>query len=135
MAHGVLRAMARDAGVDIRTDSAGTGDWHVGSAPDPRAVAEAKRRGYDISDLRARQASVQDYERFDLILAMDRANLRDLKRLRPGGDAPEPRLFLEYADLPDRDVPDPYHDGGFDHVLTLVETGCRGLVRELARSG
>lgn len=130
-AHGVFRARAQDAGFAVTVDSAGTGDWHIGSPPDRRSVQAAAQRGYDISDLRARQFTMQDFADFDLILAMDRANLRDINALRPKGDATPVRLFLDYADRPGQDVPDPYLQGGFDQVLKLIETGADGLITAL----
>ena len=83
LAEGAARAALADAGIDATLDSAGTGDWHVGHPPDARAQAEARRRGVDISNLRARQLAPDDFRRFDLILAADAANLRDARAIRP----------------------------------------------------
>lgn len=131
-AHGVFRAMAEAGGLPVEVDSAGTGGWHAGEPPDPRATAEAAKRGYDLSDLRARQVRAGDFDAFDLILAMDRANLAALERLRPTGSGTEVRLFLDYGDSPRDEVPDPYYDGGFDLVLDLIEDASRGLLADLA---
>ncbi|WP_285962203.1 low molecular weight protein-tyrosine-phosphatase [Pseudomonas tohonis] len=132
-AEGVLRHKLREAGLDerVEVDSAGTGDWHVGKAPDMRTRQAAQRRGYDLSLLRARQVSVDDFARFDLVLAMDHSNLRDLKGLRRGGS--EPDLFLRRYGLVPEEVPDPYYGGeeGFEEVLDLIEHACDGLVAEI----
>lgn len=136
-AEGVFRHKVREAGLEdrIEIDSAGTGDWHVGKAPDARTRAAALRRGYDLSSLRARQVSVADFSRYDLILAMDHANLRDLKRLRAGTGTAELDLFLRRFDLEIDEVPDPYYGGddGFEQVLDLVEQACDGLLMEVKR--
>ena len=138
-AHGVLQHMvgARGLGSLLRVDSAGTGDWHVGEPPDARTRRAAAARGYDLSALRARQVTVADFARFDHILAMDRANLAELRRLRPAGFRGELDLFLRYATRDDvLEVPDPYHGGarGFEEVLDLVEDAAEGLLRCLQRA-
>ncbi|BCD87516.1 phosphotyrosine protein phosphatase [Pseudomonas solani] len=132
-AEGVLRHKLREAGLaeQVEVDSAGIGDWHVGKAPDTRTRQAALRRGYDLSLLRARQVSVEDFSRFDLVLAMDHSNLRDLKGLRRNGS--EPDLFLRRYGLVLEEVPDPYYGGeeGFEEVLDLIEQACDGLVAEI----
>lgn len=128
-AEGVMRARAAARGVELSLSSAGTGDWHAGSPPDPRMQAAAAARGYDISGLRARQVERADFARFDFVLAMDRGNLADLRRLAPkGGLAPE--LMLPGGG----DVPDPYYGGedGFDQVLDLLEGACDRLLDRIA---
>jgi protein-tyrosine phosphatase len=127
-AEGVLRTLAGREGIDVHIESAGIGRWHVGCAPDERAQHHAKGRGYDLSALRARQVEPFDFERFDLILAMDRGHLKALERMAPPKRRARIRLFA-----PDRDVPDPYYGGpeGFEEVLDLVEAACRDLIREL----
>ena len=127
-AEGVLKSMARKAGLQLQIESAGIGDWHVGSAPDERAQHHARGRGYDLSTLRARQVKASDFEEFDLILAMDCGHLRALQRLAPPRQLRKVRLLV-----PGRDVPDPYYGGaeGFEEVLDLVEAACRDLVQEL----
>lgn len=134
-AHAVFRVLAAQAGLQDRLliDSAGTHGYHIGAPPDERAVAAAARRGYDLSDLRARRVDDADLQVFHHVLAMDRANLRILESLGTGGGA-QPRLLLEYAqDDLDEEVPDPYYGGiaGFDHVLNRVEAGCRGLLEAI----
>ncbi|PJI49856.1 MAG: protein-tyrosine-phosphatase [Pseudomonas sp.] len=134
-AEGVFRHKVREAGLEQRVeiDSAGTGDWHVGKAPDARTRAAALRRGYDLSDLRARQVSVADFSRYDLVLAMDSANLRDLKHLRGSIGKAELDLFLRRYELEIDEVPDPYYGGedGFEQVLDLIEKACDGLLTEV----
>ncbi|NYS25904.1 low molecular weight phosphotyrosine protein phosphatase [Rhodobacteraceae bacterium 2376] len=130
-AEGVFRDMAAAQGLTVTTDSAGTGDWHIGTPPDRRATAEAARRGHDISDLRARQITPADFDRFDLILAMDRSNQRDIETLRPRGNTVPVRLFLHYAATPVTDVPDPYVVGGFDRTFDLIEAASRALLASL----
>lgn len=127
-AEAVLRHLAGNEGLELHIESAGLGDWHVGSAPDDRAQQHAKERGYDLSALRARQVMKQDFARFDLILAMDRGHLRALTRMAPAEHRRKVRLFAA-----GEDVPDPYYGGpeGFERVLDLVEATCRDLVREL----
>jgi len=134
-AEGILRAKLEAAGLaaDVELDSAGTGDWHVGKAPDSRAIQAAAGRGYDIGGLRARQVTEDDFRRFDLILAMDQDNLAWLEQLRPDKGA-VPELFLARQGLAVDEVPDPYYGGaaGFERVLDLLESACDGLVAEVA---
>lgn len=125
------------AGPDIEVDSAGIGDWHIGEPPDQRAQAAARRRGLDMSRIRARQIVHEDFALFDLILAMDRQNLAELKRRAPAQYRERVRLFLEFApELETLEVPDPYYggDAGFEAVLDLAEQAARGLLGHL-RSG
>jgi protein-tyrosine phosphatase len=138
-AEGVMARLVADAGLEhaIELDSAGTGAWHVGSPPDARATAAAAARGIALRGV-ARQVRAEDFERFDLLLAMDAENHRDLRALAPYGEAREKLRMLREFDpaAPDAvslDVPDPYYGGedGFDHVLDLVEAACAGLLAEL----
>ena len=117
----------------IECDSAGTSGYHIGEAPDRRAAQAALSRGYDMSALRGRQVQDDDFENFDLILAMDKANLAELRRRARPSQRASLQLFLEYADGSDQEVPDPYYGGraGFDHVLNLVESASTGLIRHL----
>ena len=134
-AEGVLRHKLREAGLQARVevDSAGTGDWHVGKAADLRTRQAAQQRGYDLSALRGRQVQAADFNAFDLILAMDNINLRDLQQLRPGNATAELDLFLRRYQLQLDEVPDPYYGGadGFEQVLDLIEQACEGLLREI----
>lgn len=130
-AHGVFRAKARAAGLDVVTDCAGTGGWHIGQPPDRRAVRAAAARGYDLSDLRARQITPADFARHDLILVMDRSNLTDVEALRPKGNDTPVRLFCSTQASGQTDIPDPYYTEGFDQVLDLIETCADDLVQKL----
>lgn len=137
-AEGVFRAHVARAGLDARVevDSAGTHGYHVGSAPDPRAQAAARRRGYDLAGLRARRVAAADFRRFDLILAMDRDNLSLLQEACPEDERHRLRLFLEFArNFEAEEVPDPYYGGpeGFERVLDLVEDAAAGLIDEIRR--
>lgn len=134
-AEGVLRHKLREAGLadQVEVASAGTGDWHVGKAPDKRSQAAAKLRGYDLSAQRARQVSRADFATYDLILAMDNSNLRHLQALQPANGKAELDLFLRRYQSPIDEVPDPYYDGdqGFEQVLDLIERATDLLVIEL----
>tara|TARA_Y100001951_G_scaffold40624_1_gene32176 strand:+ start:4017 stop:4481 length:465 start_codon:yes stop_codon:yes gene_type:complete len=134
-AEGVFRHKLRAAGLEgqVQVDSAGTGDWHVGKAPDSRTRQAAQRRGYDLSAQRARQVEVADFQRFDLILAMDQSNLRNLQALRPAGARADLDLYLRRFDLALDEVPDPYYGGedGFEQVLDLIEQASDALLIEI----
>lgn len=137
-AEGVFRTLVQRAGLDsaIFADSAGTHDYHVGDPPDPRAVAHASRRGYDLSDLRARKVGARDFARFDLLLACDEGHLRILRRLAPPEARGRVERLLDYApDLGLREVPDPYYGdpAGFEHVLDIVERAAAGVLAALQR--
>ena len=123
---GVLRHLARQRGLEcrVRIASAGTGDWHVGDCPDPRAMKHAQRRGYDLADLRASQVREDDFHEYDYILAMDRTHLRFLRGMAPRDARARVGLFLEAsARWKGEDVPDPYYGGAedFERVLDMVE--------------
>lgn len=137
-AHGVFARMVADKKLTppVAVDSCGTGAWHIGHAPDKRAVAEAAARGYDLSELRARQIRPQDFQEFDYILAMDRQNLAELNVLCPADYNGHLGLFLEFAGGPETEVPDPYYGGnaGFTRVLDMVEAASRGLLGEIERA-
>lgn len=129
-AEGVMRHLAPE----LELDSAGTSDWEVGSPPYGPMQRAAAARGYDLSGLRARQVVAEDFHRFDRIYAMDMANLRHLKALRPpSGGAELARLLDHLPGQPERDVPDPYYTRDFDGALDLVEAACRALHRDLGR--
>ncbi|WP_184040550.1 low molecular weight protein-tyrosine-phosphatase [Chitinivorax tropicus] len=137
-AEGVFRYFVETGGLArrIQIDSAGTHGYHAGEAPDPRSCAAAGRRGYDLSRLRARQVKTADFERFDLVLAMDEQNLRHLLRICPEGLQHKVKLFLAYArNFEEREVPDPYYGsgGGFEHVLDLIEDASAGLLSDLRK--
>ncbi len=138
-AHAVFQQMVDEQGLGstILVDSAGTGDWHIGRPPDPRASAAAQQRGVDMSALRARQFQADDFHNFDYILAMDEDNLRDILAQEPGSHSAQVGLFLDYAThFEEREVPDPYYGGdeGFEHVLNLIEDAAKGLLERLGGS-
>jgi protein-tyrosine phosphatase len=135
-AEAVFRTLAaREAAeLALSIDSAGTADYHVGCEPDRRARETARRRGYDMSGMRARRVEAEDFERFDLILAMDRSNWSELRQIAPPAARERIRLFLEYGpDVDLMDVPDPYYGGpnGFEAVLDMIEATARGLLQHL----
>lgn len=135
-AHGVFKRKLMDAGVahQVAVDSAGTHNYHPGSPPDARSQVHAEQRGYDLSDLRARQITDEDFERHDLVLVMDWDNLALTQAECPPEHLGKVRRFTEFCLKHDAAVvPDPYHGGakGFDHVLDLVEDACDGLLRHV----
>ena len=136
-AEAVLRALAAQRGIAVEVDSAGTHGYHTGEPPDARAQAHGARRGYDLASLRARRAQPDDFERFDLVLAMDRDNLDHLRAICPPAGQPRLRLLMEFASRHRVDeVPDPYYGGadGFEYVLDLIEDACDGLLAHLSRT-
>ena len=134
-AEGVVRHLVQKEGLIDRVllDSAGTGEWHVGSLADARACKAAAARGYDLSTLRARLVTRKDFETFDYVLAMDEENVRALKRIAPPELAHKIRLFTEFGSSGASHVPDPYAGGpaGFELVLDLIEDAGRGLLRHI----
>jgi len=139
-AEGVFRRLVTDASLQdaFDIDSAGTQGYHIGDPPDPRSIDAARARGYDLTQLRARQVRQRDFERFDLIVAMDRSHLATLDRMAQPTEREKLRLMLDYAasTQPMRDVPDPYYGSaqGFEQVLDLLEGACAGLL-ESVRTG
>jgi protein-tyrosine phosphatase len=137
-AEGVFRKLQRETApaLEFHIDSAGTHAYHIGDPPDARSQAAAQARGVDISGHRGRQVMVEDFHRFDYVLAMDQDNLYRLKALRPKDARAELKLLLEYApEVAHKDVPDPYYGGrrGFEEVLDLVEEGSKGLLAEIVK--
>jgi protein-tyrosine phosphatase len=135
-AEGVMRHLVREAGLEdeIVIDSAGTGGWHIGAAPDARSAAAAARRGITLEGA-ARKFAARDFDDYDLILAADRQNHADLLALAPDDEARAKVKYLREFDPAavasgDLEVPDPYYGGdrGFEDVLDLVEAACRGLL-------
>lgn len=137
-AEGVFRHHVKEAGVaeHIEIDSAGTHAYHVNEPPDRRAQAAAERRGISMSDIRARRVAVEDFDRFDYIIAMDRDNLALLIEQADEQHHGKIRLFLEYSGGHEDEVPDPYYGGaaGFERVLDLVEDASRGLLETLQKN-
>ena len=135
-AHGIFRRLIEQEGLAdlILVDSAGTHAYHIGKPPDERAQATALKRGFDLGDLRARQAAAADFETFDYVLAMDRENYEILASLCPAGYEERLSLFLDYApDIGIREVPDPYWGGeqGFEQVFDMLEAASLGLLEEI----
>ena len=138
-AEGVLRAKLQRLGLHgrVEVDSAGTHGYHTSEPPDPRAIRHAAQRGYDISRLKARPVTDEDFARFDWVLAMDETHLLWLRKRQPPDTPARTDLLMAYArqhaDVPE--IPDPYYGGpaGFDRVLDLVEDACEGLAVHLAR--
>ena len=136
IAQGVFEGVLRREGLDgrVSVDSAGTGPWHVGEPPDVRAQRSAALRGFDLGAQRARRVRPDDCEAFDYVLTMDRENFLMVSALCRGSAVVRP--FLDFApDSPEREVPDPYYggEGGFDHVLDLVEEASEGLLDDIRR--
>lgn len=137
-AEGVMRGLVAEQGLagEFEIESAGTADWHVGHAPDSRAIAAAAQRGVELGGT-ARQVGVADFDRYDLVIAMDRSNREELLRLAPDEAArARVRLLREFGDGAELDVPDPYYGetDGFEQVLAIVERSCAALL-EHARAG
>jgi protein-tyrosine phosphatase len=141
-AHGVLEHKLAMAGLSdaVEVDSAGTAAWHIGKEPDLRSQQTARKRNYDLSHLRARQAVADDFLEFDYVLAMDNENLENLKTIVPLGNVKtQPELFLASFSTPAlvakglTQVPDPYYggDGGFEAVLDMVEDACDQLILDI----
>ncbi|HEX8573370.1 MAG TPA: low molecular weight protein-tyrosine-phosphatase [Allosphingosinicella sp.] len=138
LAEAAFRREAERLGLDVDIDSAGTGDWHIGYPPDPRAAAVADHNGVDISNLRARLVTADDFRRFDHIVALDANNLRDLERLRPPGGKAELSLLLDHVEGREgQAVADPYYgeDEHFDEAWSDVSAGAAALARKIAGGG
>lgn len=137
LAEAAFRREAERLGLGVEVDSAGTGDWHVGKPPDPRAVAVARRNDVEIGDLRARQVGPDDFRRFDHVVALDAENLRNLKAMRPADGKATLSLLLDH--VPGREgepVADPYYGEAdhFDLTWSEVTAGAQGLARSIADS-
>ena len=129
LAHGIMEQMAKDKGLDWEVDSAGTGNWHVGEAPDRRSIRVARNHGIDISGQVCRLFRRSDFDRYDHIFVMDRNNLSDILAMaRNEEDAKKVQLLLW-----DRIVPDPYYDDNeFEPVFRMIEEGCRVIIKDLS---
>jgi protein-tyrosine phosphatase len=133
-AQGVFRSLVEKEGLseNIQMDSAGTIGIHAGEQPDRRARSIAKQRGVDLSDLRGRQVSSSDFEKFDYVIAMDRSNYNDLTSVCPRGSEEKLHLLMDFAShVGVQEVPDPYYGGaaGFERVFDLIETASEGLLQ------
>ncbi|MFC3120728.1 low molecular weight protein-tyrosine-phosphatase [Agaribacter flavus] len=133
-AEGVFREKANKSGVDVKIDSAGTGGYHIGKAPDKRSQDVALTRGYDLSKLQCRRVQDTDFSGFDLIIAMDKANERDLLKRCPDEFKHKIKLFMSFCDSEFEEIPDPYYSGkkGFELVLDLIEKASDGLLLKIA---
>lgn len=132
-AEGVLRKRLEELGLEVVVDSAGTHGYHVGDAPDPRSVRAAAKRGYDISKLKARKLSSEDFERFDFVVALDGEHMRLMRQHCPPALHHKLRHLMEFAPhAVHREVPDPYYGpvDGFELVLDLLEEAIEGLLKE-----
>ncbi|MDX8531873.1 low molecular weight protein-tyrosine-phosphatase [Mesorhizobium sp. VK25A] len=136
LAEGVFRVVLAGQGKDFLIDSAGIGGWHTGQEPDRRSIAVAAKHGVDISGQRARKVLPEDFSRFDLILGMDRANVRDLKALAPAAARDRVHLYLDFATGKAVDVPDPYYDGAeaFASVYRMIREASEALAKRLDAS-
>lgn len=132
-AEAVAKAMAQRAEKALVLDSAGTGDWHVGERPDPRAMKAAEARGYDLSGITARAVTDDDFTRFDHLIAMDDSHRRWLLEARSGRQLPDTKisLLMDWSvGMARTSIPDPYYgeEADFERMLDLIEKGCQGLV-------
>ncbi len=129
----VLRAKAQQLGLPVKIDSAGTIGFHAGKAPDSRAKAAGEQRGYSFKGIKARKVKVKDFEKFDMVLAADRANLADLLDICPADHSDKVSLFLSHIDSDYDEIPDPYYggSGGFELVLDLIEEASESILKKL----
>ncbi|MDB5522692.1 MAG: tyrosine phosphatase protein [Rhizobium sp.] len=138
LGEGILRTMATKRGLESRVeaDSAGTGGWHHGEAPDRRSIDVGRENGVDISGLRARKIKPADFSDFDMIFAMDRSNLRDLVKIAPHDSHADIHLFMDFVSGQKRDVPDPYYGDrtDFEAVYQMLSSGCEKLLATLFRT-
>ncbi len=132
-AEGVFAHKAKSLGLNFKIDSAGTAGYHDGAAPDKRSQDVARARGYNLSRLKCRKVNEKDFVEFDFILAMDEANVKELKRKCPEEYHAKIQLFLAYAEADVDEVPDPYYGGkrAFELVLDLIEDASDGLLKHL----
>ena len=136
LAEAAFRKEAEEAGLDAEADSAGTADYHVGSPPDPRSLDEAAKHGIEISGYSGRQLTVEDFDRFTHIFAMDHQNLENIEAIRPEGSQAHVSLLMDL--VPGREgaaIADPYHDGEEQFAATWedVETAAKALVERLSK--
>ncbi len=135
-AHGIFAAMVQEAGLQeqISIDSCGTSGWHIGNPPDPRSIAMAQTRGFDLSTLRASQIQPEDFYQCDYLLAMDHQNLIDLQQIAPSDSKAKIQLLLSFdAGAQVQEVPDPYYDGeaGFTLAVELIESASAQLLSHI----
>jgi len=137
-AHAVFRQKVIDKQLTVEMESAGTSACHEGSKPDSRSIAAGNKRGYDFSKIVSRKVKPNDFREYDLILAMDKENLKNLRKICPDAFSHKVKLMLEYSQIfmEYEEVPDPYYGGGagFELVLDMIEDASEGLIRHLERS-
>ena len=133
LAEGILKDKIAKNNLDWTVDSAGTGSWHVGEKPDQRSVAVARKHHIDLTDQRARQFQKSDLDDFDLILAMDKSNYRDImKHAKTDEQRAKIQLILNFSrPYSDLEVPDPYYDNSFDLVFDLLDTACEAVIKKM----
>ncbi|TXC76163.1 low molecular weight protein-tyrosine-phosphatase [Luteibaculum oceani] len=135
LAEGILRSMAQQKGVDLEIDSCGTSNYHVGEQPDIRSIEVAKKHGIDISDLRGRQFTTSDFNKFDFIFVMDQSNYQNVVRLANSDEERNKvQLFLDYApSYSNKEVPDPYYGGdeGFENVYRMLNEASENFLQSI----
>ncbi|HDM8228376.1 TPA: low molecular weight phosphotyrosine protein phosphatase [Vibrio campbellii] len=129
----VLRAKAKELGISVEVDSAGTIGYHAGNSPDARSMQAGKQRGYSFKGMRSRKVTVGDFDEFDMVLAADKANLADLLDICPTEHRHKVSLFLSHGDSDYDEIPDPYYggDAGFELVLDLIEDASEVILKKL----
>ncbi|AUV85647.1 MULTISPECIES: low molecular weight protein-tyrosine-phosphatase [Vibrio] len=129
----VLRAKAKELGISVEVDSAGTIGYHAGNPPDARSMQAGKQRGYSFKGMRSRKVTVGDFDEFDMVLAADKANLADLLDICPTEHRHKVSLFLSHGDSDYDEIPDPYYggDAGFELVLDLIEDASEVILKKL----
>lgn len=129
----VLRSKAKELGISVEVDSAGTIGYHSGNPPDARAMQAGKQRGYSFKGMRSRKVTVGDFDEFDMVLAADKANLADLLDICPVEQRPKVSLFLSHGDSDYDEIPDPYYggDAGFELVLDLIEEASEAILKKI----
>ena len=129
----VLRAKAKELGISVEVDSAGTIGYHAGNPPDARSMQAGKQRGYSFKGMRSRKVTVGDFDAFDMVLAADKANLADLLDICPTEHRHKVSLFLSHGDSDYDEIPDPYYggDAGFELVLDLIEDASEVILKKL----
>ena len=129
----VLRAKAKELGISVEVDSAGTISYHAGNPPDARSMQAGKQRGYSFKGMRSRKVTVGDFDEFDMVLAADKANLADLLDICPTEHRHKVSLFLSHGDSDYDEIPDPYYggDAGFELVLDLIEDASEVILKKL----
>ena len=134
-AEAVFRQKAQQANLSLLIDSAGTQGFHTGSLPDDRSREAGESRGYNFDGIKCRKVDISDYDKFDIIIAMDEVNLRNLQSECPQDMYHKLHMFMSFSDIDEDIVPDPYYGGkkGFEYVLDLIESASDGLINYIKR--